>query len=192
VRASGIPPSTEVRRASASLPEAAERRDFEKLIGLRHDLSLEARAILGLPEATDLRDEARLRDEALRDEAAAALASHCRIGGQLVEGRRRSSGKRSSPTLRPNLYAPTARRNFLRREAERNFVERISIAWEKSTGKKPPRTARRADDSRRIGPFTRLVQECLDMVGADHADPVALINEVGKSAKTTRPSPFPW
>ena len=73
--------------------------------------------------------------------------SSCQIGGQLVEGRRRPSRKRPSPNLRPELYAPAPSRNFLRREAERNFVERLSIAWGKSTGKKPPRTARRADGS---------------------------------------------
>jgi hypothetical protein len=180
-REAKIPTGNEVGKEIAALHDAAERRAFEKLIGLRDHLSLEAHAILGdgLPPATDL------RDEALRDEAAAALASHCRIGGQLVEGRRRSSGRRSSPTLRPNLYAPRARKNFPRREAERNFVERISIAWREATGKDPPRTARRASAERELGPFARLVKECLRLVGASYADPVALINEVGKSAKPT-------
>ena len=178
---SSIPTNNEVRSEIASLHDAAERRACDELVRLREGITPEARAILGeaLPAATDL------RDDALRDEVAGALASLCRIGGRRVDGRRRSSGKRSSPSLRPNLYAPTASKNFLRREAERNFVERISIAWGKGTGKKPPRTARHADASRGIGPFARLVRECLRLVGAGYADPVALINEVGKSAKIT-------
>ena len=48
----------------------------------------------------------------------------------------------------------------------------------------PSLTVRRADDSRDIGPFARLVRECLRLVGASYADPVALINEVGASAGT--------
>jgi hypothetical protein len=64
--------------------------------------------------------------------------SSCQIGGQLVEGRRRPSGKRSSPSLRPELYAPAPSRNFLRREAERNFVERLSIAWARVRARNRP------------------------------------------------------
>lgn len=126
VHESRIPTSNEVRSEIASLHAALERRAYDEVARLLEDgITPEARAILGeaLPAATDLRDEAS------RDEVAGALASLCRIGGQRVEGRRRSSGKRSSSSLRPNLYAPTASKNFLRREAERNFVERISIAW---------------------------------------------------------------
>jgi hypothetical protein len=136
--------------------------------------------ILGeaLPTPSDL------GDEALRDEVTNALASLCRIGGLRVEGRRRSSGKRSPPSLRPILFAPRASRNFLRREAERYFVERLSIAWREVTGKAPPRTARSASAERDIGPFARLIRECLRLVGAGYADPVALINEVGASAET--------
>lgn len=173
--------SNEVRNEIAALHDAAERRAYDEMECRLECLNLEARAILGeaLPAATDL------RDEALRDEVAGALASLCRSGARRVEGRRRSSGKRSSPSLRAILYAPTARKNFLRREAERNFVERISIAWGKSTGKTPPRTARRVDAGRGLGPFARLVKECLRLVGASYADPVALINEVGASARAT-------
>jgi hypothetical protein len=182
VRESQIPTANEVRNEIASLHDAAERRDFEKLIGRYRALSLEARAILGnalvterLPAATDL------DDEALRDEAAAVLAKLCRIGGQRVEGRCRPDGTRSPPSIHPYFNAPEASRTFLKREAERHFVERISIAWHNATGKDAPRTARRA--GRDIGPFARLVRECLRLVGASYADPVALINEVGKLRK---------
>ena len=182
VRESCIPTNNEVRNEIASLHDAAERRAYKEAARRLNVLSLEARAILGngLPTATDL------GDDVLRDCAAAALASLCRSGGQRVEGRRRSHGKRSPSSVRPYFYAPTASKSFLRRKAERNFVERISIAWCETIGKKPPRTARRADAGRDIGPFARLVRECLRLVGATHADPVALINEVGASVRKRR------
>jgi hypothetical protein len=129
--------------------------------------------------ARSLPSPSDLRNDAFRDQACVAIASACRIGAQRVEGRRRSSGRRSSPTLRPTPYAPTASKNFLRREAERNFVERLTTAWGKSTGKKPPRTARHKDAGRGLGPFAQFVQECLRLIGAGYADPVALINAVG-------------
>jgi hypothetical protein len=181
-----IPTANEIRDEIASLHDAAERRAFEKAAHLLEHLSLETYAMLG--EA--LPAPAELRNEILRDNAAYALASLCRVGARRVKGRRRSSGKRSCPSLRPHFYAPMASKNFLKRQAERNFVERISIAWFKSTGKKPPRTARREDAGRDIGPFARFVRECLRLVGANYADPVALINEVAASTKTAtvRPS----
>ena len=48
----------------------------------------------------------------------------------------------------------------------------------------PPRTARRADAGRNLGPFARFVEECLRLVGAGYADPVALINAVGARLDT--------
>jgi hypothetical protein len=177
VREALTPTNNEVRSEIALLHDAAERRTYERAIRLLDDLSPEARAILGdgLPAAADL------RDMALRDEAAAALASLCRIGGQLVEGRRRPNGGRSPSSIRPHFYAPEASTAFLRREADRHFVERISIARHTATGKAAPRTARRATAERDIGPFARLVRECLRLVGASYADPVGLINELGAS-----------
>ena len=174
---SRIPTSNEVRSEIASLHDAAERRDYDEAARLRDVLTPKARAIL--PDALPL--AADLRDNDLRDKAADLLASLCRIGGEVIEGRHRSSGKQSSPHFAPNLYAPAATSNFIRREAERNFVERLSIAFCNSTGKRPPRTARRADAGRGLGPFAQFVEECLRLVGAGYADPVALINAVGAS-----------
>jgi hypothetical protein len=174
---SRIPTSNEVRSEIASLHDAVERRDYDEAARLRDVLTPEARAIL--PEALP-----SARDNDSRDEAAGLLASLCRIGGEVIEGRHRSSGKRSSAHLAPNLYAPAASRNVIRREAERNFVERLSIAFYKSTGKRPPRTARRADAGRDLGPFAQFVEECLRLVGAGYADPVALINAVGARLDT--------
>jgi hypothetical protein len=175
VRDALSPTSNEIRNEIASLHDALERRDYDRAISLLDELSLEARARLGdvLPTPADLRDADS------RDETAAALASLCRIGGQRVEGRRRPDGTRSPSSVRPYFNAPEASRTFLRREAERYFVERLSIAWCRATSKAPPRTARRASAERDIGPFARLVRECLRLVGAAHADPVALTNAVG-------------
>ena len=172
-----IPTTNEVRNEIALLHDAAERRAYKDVARRLYVLSLEARAILGdgLPAAPDL------RDDVLRDSAAAAVANLCRSGGRAAGGRRRSGGKRSSSSVRPYFYAPTASRSFPKREAEGNFVERISVAC-KAMGKKPPRTARRS--GRDIGPFVRLVRKCLCLVGVNYADPVALINEVGARART--------
>jgi hypothetical protein len=119
-----------------------------------------------------------LRDEALRKDACDRVARLCLIGGQLVEGRRRPSGKRSRPVFRPLLYAPEPRRNFPRRDAERNFFMWLQIAWLEATGKMPPRTARNPDRSRALGPFARFAKECLKLAGAGHANVVELINEL--------------
>jgi hypothetical protein len=129
------------------------------------------------PFALTLPCPSDFRDEALREQACDRLTSLCRIGARLVDGRGRPSGKRSRSII-PYLNAPTASRHFRKREAERHFVHRLSTAWYKATGKRPPRTARRAGDSRDIGPFARLVRECLRLVGAGYADPIALINQM--------------
>jgi hypothetical protein len=160
--------TAELNEASTHVEAKADRR--------RHRSSQ-------VPERFVLPAAGELRDPTLRDQACAMIANLCQIGGRQVEGRTRRSGKRSSPTLRPELNAPAPRRNILRREAERNFVKRISIGWCKTTGKEPPRTARRRGAERDIGPFARLVRECLRLLGASYADPVALINEVANERK---------
>jgi hypothetical protein len=207
---SRIPTRNDLHREIAALYQAASRRNFDRAGQLRDMLSPEALAIIRVPDTAELNEAsahveakadrrrhrssrvperfvlpaaAELRDPMLRDQACAMIASLCRIGGRQVEGRTRRSGKRSSPTLRPELNAPAPSRNILRREAERNFVKRISIGWCKATGKEPPRTARRAGAERDIGPFARLVRECLRLLGASYADPVALINEVPNERK---------
>src|SRR5262249_61761708 len=94
----------------------------------------------------------------------AMVASVCFSAGAQVHGRKRSCGKRSI-TWRPLLYAPQPRRNFPRRDAERNFVMWLRIAWLDATGAEASRTARHSDASRDVGPFARLVPECLRLVG---------------------------
>ena len=99
-----IPTANEVHNEIATLYKAAERHLYEFVGDLLDKLSVEGRLKLStlgaLPAPSDF------RDEALRDQACDAIAGLCRIGGQIVEGRRRPSGKRSRPTMRPYLYAP--------------------------------------------------------------------------------------
>jgi hypothetical protein len=123
-----------------------------------------------------------LRDETSRDEACGAIMRLCAFGSTFAAGRLRSSGKRSRPVWKPLLYAPEPRRNFEKRKAERVFVMSLRIAWMKAVGSEPARTARHAQDFRRpdVGPFARLVGECLRLVGAIGVDPVELINELDR------------
>jgi hypothetical protein len=176
-----IPTANQLHAEIAILCDAARRRLFEQVADLLDKLSLEARAMLStlgaLPAPSDL------RGEALRDEACDAVASLCRIGGELVEGRNRPCGKQSRPLLRPLLYAPKPRRHFPRRDAELRFVARLSNAWRDVTGKKPSRTARHGDASRDVGPFARFVGECLRLVGAGDADAVELINQLHRGRR---------
>ena len=212
VRESRIPTRNDLHQEIAALYRAASGRNFDRAAQLRDMLSPEALALIQVPDTAEVHEAstqvvevktdrhrhrsprvpercvlptaAELRDPALRDEACAMIARLCRIGGRRVGGRHRGVGKQSRSIVRPHLYAPAASRHFPKREAERRFVCRLAIAWHEATGKSPSLTVRRADDSRDIGPFARLVRECLRLVGASYADPVALINEVGASAGT--------
>ncbi len=107
------------------------------------------------PSPDDLRDKSR------REDACATVAMLCRTGGRYVEGRRRPTGKRSKSNWQWELSAPEKTRHPARRKVEREFVGGLREVWLKSTGKAPSRTA----DRRNLGPFARLVQECLRLVG---------------------------
>jgi hypothetical protein len=211
VREVQVPTANEVRSEISALYKAAAQRDFERAASLLGSLSQGALALFEEPplaleikansqcavaktsraervrsrktrqSARPLPSPSELRDDASRDQACATIEGLCRIGGQLVEGRRRPLGKRSRANFRPHLFAPSAIRHFPKRDAERRFVWRLSLAWCEATGKQSPRTARRATAGRDIGPFARLVRECLRLAGARYADPVALINEMGAS-----------
>jgi hypothetical protein len=68
--------------------------------------------------------------------------------------------------------APVPPRNFPKRRAERNFVILVRVAWLEATGDSPSVAA----NASRPGPFVRMVQKCLALVGAGHADAVGIIN----------------
>jgi hypothetical protein len=129
-----------------------------------------------LPDTALLLDPSPLTDPARQRRASEKLASLCRVGGKLKEGRKRP-GDRRSKILAPDLYAPPASRHFEKRAAERTFLMWLRTAWLEATGERQrARTAARTPDI--LGPFAKFVCECLKLVGAEDVDGVALINEV--------------
>jgi hypothetical protein len=196
VRAAASIYATDVRKPDANkvhheieaFYNAALGRQCERAASLRKNLSPEALAWfkarldrpgprmagLRLPSARDFLDTGPAR----RDHACEMVETICRIGGEVVEGRMRRSGKRSRPTFRPLLHAPELRRHFPKRDAELDFVASLARAWETATGKPPARTA----DRRAPGPFARFVRRCLDLIGATDANAIKLINRLGSRA----------
>jgi hypothetical protein len=182
------PDDNELHHEITALYDAARRRRYEKTVSLREGLSpravayLEDRLKRPGPRAARLRLPAveALRDLKRRDEACEMIGRLCRIGGVSVEGRKRSGGKRSRPTLRPRLHAPELRRHVPKREPERNFVMNLQTVWLEATGRNPPLTARHEDDSRFVGPLARVAKKCLDHLGARHVDVVQQINQLNR------------
>jgi hypothetical protein len=178
----------ELHHEIAALYNAAYRRQYERLVALWKDLSPDARHYLENrlkrpgPLAAGLRlpRVEELRDPRCRDEACEMIMRLCSIGGSYVEGRKRRSGKRSGPTLRPLLHAPALRRHVSKREPERNFVMNLETTWLEATGAKPSLTARHSDVSRKVGPFARFARKCLHLVGAERFGVVETINELNR------------
>jgi hypothetical protein len=177
------PNENELHAEIATLHRAAEQHDYERVAKLlavltprsRERLSDRGKQLgfeLGAPTSE------ALSDTALRDEACTAVARLCRAGGGYVEGRLRPSGRRSQ-TWRWVLHAPQPRRHSAKREAELGFVMNLRLAWLESSGGSPSRTAHRTNP----GPFAKLAQECLALVGAKHANAINLINELDRRGK---------
>lgn len=180
---SRIPNVNALNDEIAELHRAADRCRYDEVACLLEQISARARDMLtergGRPSiGIKLPTPDTLRDGARRESACADVARLCRIGGRVVESRRRATGKRSRKVWRAVLYAPKKQRNFDRRAAERDFVMWLRVTWVEAVGQTPSQTARHADASRRPGPFARMVQECLRLVGAPDADAVGLINEL--------------
>jgi hypothetical protein len=172
----------------AGLHRAADRRLHAQVADWMERLSPQARGML-IERANRLGLELpppnALLDNERRENACAAIVRLCAIGGRFVEGRLRATGRRSRKVWRPALYVPSKQRNFLRREAERNFLMWLRVAWVEATGEMPEavgcmpaKTARHADESRAIGPFGRMLRECLRLLGAADTDAVELINDL--------------
>jgi hypothetical protein len=162
------------------LYRAAERKRYELIADLLERLSPRARHLLDTRGARPslgirLPRAQALRAVAQREEACAKIATLCQYGGGYVEGRRRPSGRRSKQ-WRVLLHAPEPSRQFPKRDAERGFIMWLQVAWLEATGERPSVAA----NSARPGPFARMVQQCLKLVGANHADAVGLINELNK------------
>jgi hypothetical protein len=120
-----------------------------------------------LPQPTDLVDPDK------RERACVAVIDRCEIGGRKVLGRKRPSGRRSW-TWKPVLWAPELNPHPEIRSAERTFIMWLQIAWRDATGINVPVTAHPDNP----GPFARLAQKALVLLGAPHADAVQLINDL--------------
>jgi hypothetical protein len=175
----------------AGLHRAADQRLYAQVVDLLERLSPHARGMLiqrGSQLGIDLPEAEAVFDNDRRDNACAAIVKVCMMGAQYAEGRSRPKGKRSAGFWRPVLYAPDKQRNFTKRTAERNFLMWLRLAWLEATGNTPPAdTARPADAGREIGPFARMLKECLCLLGAQDADPVELINELHRRRRLMSP-----
>jgi hypothetical protein len=186
-----IPTDNELHDEISKLHKAAAQRRCDHVAGLLERLSPEARKLLQdrgrRPSiGVELPSVSALRDPSLSGEACQRIVRLCQFGGCYIEGRRLPSGKRSRPVWSPHLYAPKPQRNPPKREAERILVIWLQIAWCEATGALPPLTARHPDESRDLGPFARLVRDCLRLVGARDANVVELINELHRRRKMER------
>jgi hypothetical protein len=184
IRTASVPDDNAVHHEIKALYNAAARCRHTEVAGRIEKLSPRTRDFLNkrakrpsipwkIPAA------AALRDEAARDDACAAIVSLLRIGGHWVgpgsgkpeEGRRRPGGKRSRSFI-PELYAPKLQKRQQKRKAERDFVMWMQLAYLNATEQSPPHTAHHVNR----GPFARMVKRCLQLVGAQAADAVELIN----------------
>ncbi|HRN87903.1 MAG TPA: hypothetical protein PK271_04815 [Hyphomicrobium sp.] len=199
------PNDNEVHHEVAALWKAASRKHHECVADLLEKLSPVARAYLNMstmgargripfPTPDDLRDVGR------REEACAVVESLCAFGGGWREGRKRPTGRRSY-SWKPIFRAPPLSPQFSKRDAERKLVQNLRFAYRMSVDKPAPwttRAVRKGPDATMIsGPFARMVDECLHLVGASHVDAVGLINEWGRrrreveKRKRTKGVPLP-
>jgi hypothetical protein len=116
---------------------------------------------------------ALIEDPTQREEACRTIVDLSTYGGRWREGRNRPSGRRSR-TWEPLIYAPQKQSHPRRRAPERTFVMWLQVAYLDSVGTAPALTA----SAERVGPFARMVRDCLRLVGAPEADAVGLINDV--------------
>jgi hypothetical protein len=184
--------------AELKLPSAASAHDLggEAVRKRRHVLrpaeeytEYEA-AGLKLPSAQELRDPAK------REEACDIVRLFCSVGAELVKGRKRPTGRRSASTWQTVLYAPVpisrqrlkqmagrkgrkpikAMRRLGRRETELAFLMNLQLAWLGATGKKSSLAA----NADRLGPFARMVEQSLKLVGAGRVHVAELINDLNR------------
>jgi hypothetical protein len=180
LRDAAMPNENDIHREIAKLHQAAHFRRYPRSFEIITHLSVQARAILNrrnLPGVVLLNDPSALLDPKRQRRATEQLAALCRkeVPFEPKEGRKRPGGRRSK-TFAPDLYAPPASRHFEKRAAERTFERLLRIAWLDATGERQrARTAARNLDI--LGPFPRLVCDCLELVGAINVDGIALINE---------------
>jgi hypothetical protein len=187
-----------------ALERAARARDVGRVAEMLEGMSVGCREEMAkrgkLPEFLEMNagmpatlpSAEELRDSATRDDAVTLVRRLCVSGAGIFKGRwrRRPDGTRySSPTRRVLPAAPEPHRSVKTRDAERTLVMMLQAAWVHATKEMPPLTAShgkpRPDAAVKDykGPFARMVQECLKLVGAPHADAVGLINALQKDRK---------
>jgi site-specific recombinase XerD len=112
-----------------------------------------------------------------RESAVTRLRQILSYGGSVVEGRKRSGGRRSL-SFKPLLRIPERTKSGRPRgEAEREFVQWLAVAYVEVTGRPPPRTAHYNIDIR--GPFSDFVHRCFELVGAPTGNVTRLLNQYG-------------
>jgi len=184
------PKNNDVRDEIERLHKAASQGKYERVAVLIETLSPELRRLLETRartpgfEAAGLKipSSSVLRDPIRREQACDVIRRFCSFGGSYIEGRMRRTGKRSI-TWKPLLPVPESVQHPPKRETERQFVTYLQLAWIEATEKLPPATV---NPSRSDRPFANLVRECLRLVGAGHADAVALINDLNVRRREMR------
>ena len=127
---------------------------------------------LSFPSSDEIRDD-RTRKQAIR-----RLRRTLGYGLNVVQGRKRPSGKRSR-TVQPLLHVPKSSRGRPRDLAARELVQQLAPAYVEATDRSPPHRV----NSRSQGPFFRLVRRCFELARISTGGVVELINEVKFDAK---------
>ena len=102
----------------------------------------------------------------------------CRVGGEMIKGRKRPSGKKSIEWA-VELHAPKKQRGFAKRAAEKGFIINLQLTWLEATGQSPAVTANHEVP----GPFVRFVKDCLALAGVKYVDVVETLNSLTHDRK---------
>jgi len=97
----------------------------------------------------------------------------CRVGGEMIKGRKRPSGKKSIEWA-VELHAPKKQRGFAKRAAEKAFIINLQLTRLEATGQSPAVTA----NHQVPGPFVRFVKDCLALAGVKYVDVVETLNSL--------------
>src|SRR5262249_46567548 len=99
-------------------------------------------------------------------------------GGFKTMGRKRPTGKHSQ-SFEPLLWVPKIEPHRPRSDAARELVRNLALTYLDATGKEPPYKV----DFQSRGPFSQVVHECFELVGAPSGDVTRLINELGQARR---------
>ena len=68
-----------------------------------------------------------------------------------------------------------------KRQAERDFIMFLQVDYRNTTGRRPPVTARKyeqSDQTLKPSPFVQMVQKCFDLLGAEKVNVIEQINKL--------------